>query len=197
MTRSLIWVCAVLLPRRTASSFAVQGFTSSSDLDGAMGVAVSGDELYVAARNAHRLIVVNVATPSNPTIVGSYYSSTYLYGAWDVAIGSSGNVYVSTYYANRFTVVDVSNPSSPSLRGSLYSPYFSFAKGLEVSPLNANIVFMIGGYYARLNAIDVVCGTTFNPPPHFKSISNLTASRFTCRCSRTPQRRAWQVRFMA
>lgn len=156
-TMPFFWLQALRFPNYVLGSFAVQGYTNdSTKLDGAKGVAVSGNYLYAAAFNADSLVVVDVTSPSNPSIAGSYSSSTYLNGVHSVAVGSSNFVYCSVYYAYRFTVVDVSSPSGPSYKGSVYSSYFTYASGLAISPLNSTIVFMVASYSRRLNAIDVV-----------------------------------------
>ena len=156
-TAALQWLLILTRASHAVASLAVQGSISDSiSLDGVYGVAVQGNYLYTAAYLGNRLTVVDVTNPTAPTIAGSYSSSIYLSGAWDVVLGSSTYVYVSAYTSNRITVIDVANPSNPAFSGSLYNSHFSTATGLCVSPINPNIVFMASRFGRRLNAIDVV-----------------------------------------
>ena len=55
---------------------------------------------------------MDISTPSNPTHLGSYQSTTHLDGATDIKI--IGNyAYVTAFLAKKLTVIDITNPVTP------------------------------------------------------------------------------------
>ena len=106
----------------------------STDLRGAHGVASSGSHLFITCDDA--ITIVDISTPSLPTIAGALHNVTYLAGAFDVAlephsppegararalqsVWSPRYAYVSAFDADRLTIVDVADAASPSYHASL------------------------------------------------------------------------------
>jgi hypothetical protein len=85
-------------------------------LDGARGIAKSGNYLYIASDTADAISVVDITTPTSPvwkTALTDTNTST-LNGARDIKI--VGNyAYISCYDGDCFTVVDISNPLIPTI----------------------------------------------------------------------------------
>ena len=105
--------------------------TDSTNLDGAIDVAVKGKYAYVLAQNNQSLVIIDISNPSSPQIVGSV-SDSLLAGARRIKI--SGNyAYVGTTNS-KLTIVDISNPTSPQVVSSVnLGSGEKFAGGLYVS----------------------------------------------------------------
>lgn len=140
-----------------SSAFTVQGSVySSSDLNGASGFAISGSLLYTALSNQHGLSIVNIASPSNPSVLGTYTHSTYLYSARDVVKSPTSNyVYMASYSYARLTVIDVSSSSNPTFKSSLSTSYLSGAVRLALSPSDSSVLFVAAYSASRFTAVDV------------------------------------------
>jgi len=144
-------------------------------LFGAYGIAVQGAYAYVAAQGCltgqpcpnasvgNSLVVVDVSTPSAPTIVGSVVNSTLpapwagtnaLWHATSVAV--SGNyAYVTAAYANRLTVLDISDPHNPIIVASLLdSNRLSFDVDVAVQNGYAYVADQTNGL-GRMAVVDV------------------------------------------
>ena len=94
-------------PRRVAHFY-------DKKLDGAEGIKIAGDYIYVAANDYEGLIALSITDPINPTIVGSIQDDDLFDGATDVAI--AGNyAFVTCYSEDAVTVVDIS-PKQPHSR---------------------------------------------------------------------------------
>ena len=89
------------------------------------GVIGGVEHALATSYSDHALVVVDVSTPSSPTLAGVLRGAgapNYLDGARDVAFGVIGGVEhaVGASYSNSaLVVVDVSTPSSPTLAGVL------------------------------------------------------------------------------
>ena len=105
--------------------------TDSTNLDGAIDVAVKGKYAYVLAQNNQSLVIIDISNPSSPQIVGSV-SDSLLAGARRIKI--SGNyAYVGTTNS-KLTIVDISNPTSPQVVSSVnLGSGEKFTGGLYVS----------------------------------------------------------------
>lgn len=105
-----------------ALSSPVGTVSSATLLNGAHGIALNaaGTLALVAAQGANRLTVIDVSTPSAPTIVGNVQDNTALNTATDVEV--SGNyAFVSATSNNGVAAVDFSTPSAPTVAGSVTS----------------------------------------------------------------------------
>lgn len=110
-------------------------------------IAVSGPYAYLATSDNNReLIVVNIADPNNPTIVGVYNSLGSLDGATvavsgtTLALGTRNN---TAGGGREVHLLDVANPSLPTLSAA-------FEVGANVNGL----VFLPGGYIGVATAND-------------------------------------------
>lgn len=137
------------------AAFTVQGSVYNSyTLRNVRGIAVSGTKLYAAFHSLgyssgsyqSGLAIVSISSASSPSILGTYQSYTYLNGAMRVVVSGS-YAFVSASSARRFTIVNVASSSSPSFKASLYDTYFSDVRGMAISPLNSNYVFMAARSY--------------------------------------------------
>ncbi len=101
--------------------------------------------------------MVDVGTnPSSPSLKGSYTSSTYLDGAWGVAVSPDGKyAYVTGSSSDSLAVVDVgTNPSSPSLKGFYASKtYIDNPQGVAVSP-DGKYAYVTGSSSDSLAVVD-------------------------------------------
>jgi hypothetical protein len=84
-----------------------------------LALSSSGQYAYVAAANSNAMMIINVkTTPTAPTLVGTYTSSTDIGGARGVAVSPSGTyAYVTGWSSNRLVVIDISTPSAPTRKG--------------------------------------------------------------------------------
>ena len=95
-------------------------YTSS----GAYNVVISGNYAYVAATSTG-LQIIDISTPSSPTLTGTYNTSG---SAYDVAI--SGNYAYVADYTSGLKIIDISTPSAPTLTGSFPT---TSARGIAIS----------------------------------------------------------------
>jgi hypothetical protein len=114
--------------------------TPADELFGAYSVAVSGHYAFVASQGLlggqpttpdtsnGSFTVIDLTSPSSPTIVGSIDNSTLtgsLTNGLDHATGVSisGNyAYVTSFSGQRLTTIDISSPTSPDVVASLQDP---------------------------------------------------------------------------
>jgi len=78
---------------------------------------IDGHYLYVAMETDHRLVVLDIADPSMPVILGSYTSGEDMQSFSAVAV-KDGYAFVTEYH-NGMHVIDVSEPAHPRLVSSL------------------------------------------------------------------------------
>jgi len=104
----------------------VGSVTDASDLLRASAVIVDGDYAYVrsgrgfATPYGDYLTVIDISTPSSPTVAGSVHDSSVLGVALIGGLAKIGDVvYVSSSNDDRVTAVDVSNPATPTAVGSI------------------------------------------------------------------------------
>lgn len=103
------------LPELTASLPITQvgSATDGAVLGGNVKVARDGNYVYAASPGTNTFSVIDVSTPSSPSVVGSV-SSANLSVVKDVVVnGTEGTVFVSTDFNDRVISIDVSTPSSP------------------------------------------------------------------------------------
>ncbi len=83
-------------------------------------IAISGNYAYIASNdNSQELQIVNIATPSAPSLTGSYNASGNA-NANGVAISGSTAYLVRAQGSDKeFSVISVTTPSAPTLTGSL------------------------------------------------------------------------------
>ena len=125
------------------------------DLDNIGEIVIRGSYLYGAVRNRDRVVVVNIASPTNPYIVRTYYHS-YMDDAYGIDISPSGShLYVKGYSTYYMTVLSLSNPASPTLVGYMYHSHLYTCEGFTVYAVNPNYVFCVSRYYHRFNVMDV------------------------------------------
>jgi hypothetical protein len=122
-------------------------------------LAYSGGYCYIPSSTANRLTVVDVSTPSAPTVVGTVLNATSLASPYGV-VYDGGYCYVSA--TGRLTVVDVSTPSAPTVAASL--------SGLPSTPYS---ICKIGSYIYRvsLSTISVIDISTPTSPTLAGSVS--------------------------
>ena len=111
--------------------------------EGPRPVAVVGDVLYVAVSGPEGLEMVNVATPSDPVVIGQVDLPDYASPAQMVV---SGN-YAYLVDGQGLFILDISNPADPSLVGSYTGIGFS------TIAVQGSYVFTIG--YNTLYIFDV------------------------------------------
>ena len=127
-----------------------RGNVSSSNMNQAQAVAVSGNFAYVAGDAANSLTVVDISDPDNPVERGSV-SGGALNDARDVAV--SGNfAYVATENNDSLTVVDVSDPDNPVIRGVESSSNMNAAFGVDVS---GNFAYVAADLAGSMTIVDI------------------------------------------
>jgi hypothetical protein len=162
----------------------------ANSLLNASNVTIAGGYAYVVSKNrnasktsnddgtGNSLTIVDIHTnPAVPAIVGFLHDSTHLFGAYGVAIASSGGhtyAYVASQgllsgqpsspatSAGSFEVIDVSNPASPTIvatldNGSLPAPWtdrklFQHATSVAIS---GHYAYVTAFYAARLTVVDI------------------------------------------
>ena len=123
----------------------VGGIVDGTNLNGAIGVFVSGKYAYVANLVDDSLRIIDISNPSVPTIVGGIKSSS-LNGVDNVYV-SGKYAYLISYAGDLFKIVDISNPGAPVLKGGITS-----TSGL----LNAPSSIYISGKYAYITEYDAM-----------------------------------------
>lgn len=125
--------CLVVAPtaaNATTLPAIVGSISNNNSLSGADSVAVSGSVAYVVAYWTGQLTAIDIANPSNPTILGSTPPTASLENGTDVSIAgnyafvTSKNRNASTSSnddgtGNSLTIVDIANPSAPTVVGTL------------------------------------------------------------------------------
>jgi len=131
----------------------VFGFVSSStQLNSAFGVALSGNYAYVASLNSDSLTVVDISQPATPSIVGFVSSSTQLDGPRTVAL--SGNyAYVASVGSDSLTAVDISQPATPSIVGFVSSS--TQLDGAHGVTLSGNYAYVASLNSDSLTVVDI------------------------------------------
>ncbi len=79
----------------------------------ASSIAVSGNYAYVGDNNS--MLIVDVSTPTAPTLVGTFTDTARIDTPRDIAINSAGTLAALSYVAQEVLLVDVSSPASPVL----------------------------------------------------------------------------------
>jgi hypothetical protein len=129
-------------------------WSGSNALKHATSVAIAGNYAYVTASYSDRLTVVNISSPTNPSIVASLQDGTNL--NFDVDVATQGNyAYVADQASGlgRLAVVDISNPSNPTLAGTASST--AFMNGAYRVRVRGNFAYVSGVYSASIGAVDV------------------------------------------
>ncbi len=131
----------------------------------AYGLHVVGDYAYLANYD-YGLIIVDVSSPSMPTLAGTYNTPGY---AWDVHV--SGNYAYVADYLDGLQIIDVSNPSSPVLVGTYdtagraygvfvegsYAYVADFFDGLKIIDVSTpSAPTLAAGYNTSGNSFDVM-----------------------------------------
>ena len=126
------------------------GFVTSSQLDGARGMAKYGNYLYVASEQtlAQNITIIDVSNATSPRIVGpvqgSVGSPTWVY--------ISGKYLYATEFSSALQIFDLTNPTSPAVvssvsSNSLIGPYSVVVKD--------NYAYVTGNSNNSLTIIDV------------------------------------------
>jgi len=119
----------------------VGGVSSSTVMDNAYGVYVSGKYAYTTGLDSHTLSIVDISDNTNPTIVGSFSGVAH---GWenptDVVI-NGGHAYV-TFVSSSLAIIDISDPYEPNLVGSISSSTLLFASSVYVSGRYAYVTSM-------------------------------------------------------
>ena len=98
----------------------------------------SGQYLYVGLDGDKRMDILDLASPSNPVVVGSYAPTIDLTSSTFSGVAVKDNVaYVAEYHWG-VRAVDVSNPGNPVEIGLL--------RGKEQNDINANDIKILGNY---------------------------------------------------
>jgi hypothetical protein len=158
---------------------------SSTSMENATNVVVSGNYAFVTSKNRNQiasannnddgtgnsLTIVNVSTPTSPTVVGTVRSPTQLFGAYAVAV--SGNyAYVASQgllnaqpqipdtSAGSFTVIDITDPTGPTIVSSVDDSQLSgpFTNGLQHATavaLSGHYAYVTAFYGQDLTVIDI------------------------------------------
>jgi hypothetical protein len=119
-------------------------------------IAVSNNYAYVCDNSNHRLIVLNVADPCNPSLV-TYLSSTLFGSGGDEPLGidiSGHYAYVGCAQSNKLFVIDISNPSRPIIVGLLKDDIALFS--INSISISNGYIYSCGTLSGRLT----VCKTS-------------------------------------
>ena len=122
-----LWLCAIVcVLLLAASACADVPVTVAGQWGGpCWATAVSGNRAYMGM--GPRLVVVDVSTPSSPTVLGMSYIMPD--AIWGLAV--SGNYVYAATYSGGLQIVNVSNPASPVRVGEYDTP--GYAHGVAVS----------------------------------------------------------------
>jgi hypothetical protein len=123
-------------------------------LQHATSVAISGNYAYVTAFYGHRLTVIDISTPTSPSIVTSLSDSTHLMNPNNVAV--AGNYAYVADQTNptgvQFSIVNISNPAAPFVAGSLSNTLLDNAYTLRV---RGNFAYLVAKNSSVMAVIDV------------------------------------------
>jgi hypothetical protein len=120
---------------RVLSPRIVGEYASSTALDGAHSVAISGSYAYVANRNRDSLAIIDISNPTTPVFVSEIRDATNLDYAYHVTVSGS-YAYVATN--NSLAIIDISNPTNPTKVSNIQTA--SYAMGVAVSGGYAYVV---------------------------------------------------------
>jgi len=146
----------------------IAGAGAPNFLDGPTAVDLSGNNVFITARNDNALTIVNVANPAAPAFVGSVQDAVSLFQAWGVKV-----IRDLAYVVNQgpipdggLTIVDISNLAAPAIIGRLAMPG---GQRLNVQIDDANKIAYVGGNDDGLYVVNVsdptnpTLITQFNP----------------------------------
>ncbi|MDG0817500.1 LVIVD repeat-containing protein [Bdellovibrio svalbardensis] len=91
----------------TSSSF------SNAALSGCKSIATLGNYAYVLSTGNKSMVVLDISTPTSPTIVGSVIDTTKLLNPSDIEV--QGNYAYVTLSTGSITLIDISNPAAPAI----------------------------------------------------------------------------------
>lgn len=87
---------------------------TSTIIDGAGDLAVSGDYAYVGGLMGSSFAIINISSTTNPAVVGTIETTSDLAGIYGVEV--SGNyAYVVNSFDNSFRVIDISSSTNPTI----------------------------------------------------------------------------------
>ncbi len=97
---------------------------STTLLDGAKAICVSGKYAYVAAFDDDGIEILDISDPTNPTHVGSCLDdgpggTIALEGASSICIAGK-YAYVTAFYDHGVAIIDISDPTDPTHVGSIF-----------------------------------------------------------------------------
>ncbi|MCP5539915.1 MAG: tail fiber domain-containing protein [Akkermansiaceae bacterium] len=129
-------------------------------LEGASGLAISGNLLAVASQGDHSLTLIDITDPAAPVLLSEVADGTgaftELSGAADVAI--AGNVAcVTSQNDSAVTIVNIANPAAPTVLATLKDGVNGFdnlagAKSVQVA---GDVLLVTSKTDADLNLIDI------------------------------------------
>ncbi len=148
-------------------------------LFGSYGIAVSGNDAYVAYQgvlsgqpstpdtSTGGFSVIDISSPGAPAIVGNIDNASLggantnaLEHATSVAI-SGQYAYVTAFYAHRVTVVDISNPASPTIVASLSdTTNLSYPVDLAVQGNDLYVANQVSGTANQFAIVDISTPTS-------------------------------------
>ncbi len=121
----------------------VGSVVSSTALNDAVTVHVSGKYAYVVGESGTAFNIIDISNPTTPTIVGTLVSSTVLNGAYSVYV-SGKYAYVANNIDDSLRIIDISDPTTPTIVG-----------GIKSTALNGAFEVYVSGKYAYVaNIVD-------------------------------------------
>jgi hypothetical protein len=112
------------------TSFNFVGFTSSTAMNRASDVYVTGRYAYVVSDIGHSMSIVDITNPAVPVITGVVDTG----GVGGTSIVVSGKyAYVATKWGTAFTVIDISNAKRPTVVGTLDKSILANITGIYLS----------------------------------------------------------------
>jgi hypothetical protein len=102
---------------------ATVGTVTNALFNNCRDISVSGNYAYLACAGSNSLVVVDLSTPTSPTVAGSLTDSTNLNYTSSIAIYGS---YLYAGCSNNYgggAIIDISNPAAPTLVGHLPGYY--------------------------------------------------------------------------
>lgn len=125
-------------------------------------IFISGNYAYVTSNdNSSELIIVNIATPTSPAVIGTFNNSGNSNGVGVYVSGTTA--YLGLDGGNELSIVNVSNPASPTLISSL-----NLAGDATEIVKSGNYLFIASN--ANSNEVIVVDATTPASPSVATSI---------------------------